>query len=154
MHAQKADRYLYKGNELYRKQEFEKSLEQYKQALTADPKSPVASYNQGNAQFRQQKFEDAAQSFNNTIENASDNATKQQGYYNKGVAMIKQNKLEESIDAWKNALKLDPADQQARENLQKALRELKKKQQQQQQQKKKDNKKDKSKQDQQQQGRC
>ena len=148
--AQKADKYLYKGNELYKKQEFDKSLEQYKQALTADPKSPIANFNQGNAFFRQQKFDDATQSFNEVIENAPDNASKEQAYYNKGVASIKQNKLEESIDAWKNALKLNPNDQQARENLQKALRELKKKQQQQQQQKNNKNK-DQQKQQQQQQ---
>jgi Ca-activated chloride channel homolog len=135
--AQKAEKYLYKGNELYKKQEFEKSLEQYKQALTADPKSPIANFNQGNALFRQQKFDDAKQSFDEVIENAPDKGSKEQAYYNKGVASIKQNKLEESIDAWKNALKLDPTDQQARENLQKALRELKKQQQQQQQQNKK-----------------
>jgi tetratricopeptide (TPR) repeat protein len=133
--AQKTDRYLYKGNELYKKQEFEKSLEQYKQALNADPKSPIANFNQGNALFRQQKFDDATQSFNQVIENAPDNPSKEQAYYNKGVTAIKQNKLEESVDAWKNALRLDPTDQQARENLQKALRELKKQQQQQQQNK-------------------
>jgi len=150
--AQKADKYLYKGNELYKKQEFEKSSEQYKQALTADPKSPIANFNQGNSLFRQQKFDEAKQSFDDVINNTTDNATKEQAYYNKGVAAIKQNKLEESVDAWKNALKLDPTDQEARENLQKALRELKKKQQQQQQNKKnKDQKKDQQKQQQDQQ---
>lgn len=149
--AQKADKYLYKGNELYKKQEFEKSSEQYKQALTADPKSPIANFNQGNSLFRQQKFDDAKQSFDEVIDNTTDKSTKEQAYYNKGVAAIKQNKLEESVDAWKNALKLDPADQEARENLQKALRELKKKQQQQQQNKKnKDQKKDQQNQQQQQ----
>jgi hypothetical protein len=65
--------------------------------------------------------------------------------YNKGVAMIKQKKLQESIDAWKSALKLDASDVDARENLEKALMELKKQQQQQQQQQqqKKDQQKNK-----------
>ncbi|HYC30310.1 MAG TPA: tetratricopeptide repeat protein, partial [Chitinophagaceae bacterium] len=147
--AQKADKYLYKGNELYRKQEFERSSELYKQALTADPKSPIANFNQGNALFRQQKFDDAKQSFDEVIQNTTDKGSKEQAYYNKGVAAIKQNKLEESIDAWKNALKLDPTDQEARENLQKALRELKK-QQQQQNKKNKDQKKQQQQQKQQQ----
>ena len=52
--------------------------------------------------------------------------------------MIRQKKIDESIDAWKNALRLNPADNDARENLVRALME-KKKQEQQQQQNKKDN---------------
>ncbi|HYF32627.1 MAG TPA: tetratricopeptide repeat protein [Chitinophagaceae bacterium] len=141
--AQKADRYLYKGNELYKKKEYEKSLEQYKQAVSQEPKNPVASFNQGAAQFRQLQHGQSEQSFNNVLENATDKATQQQALYNKGVAQVKQNKLEESIESWKEALKLNPNDQLARENLQRALRELKKKQEeqkQQQQQQKKDKK--------------
>jgi Ca-activated chloride channel family protein len=38
-----------------------------------------------------------------------------------------QKKLEESIEAYKNALRRNPDDKEARENLQKALLELKKK---------------------------
>ena len=53
--------------------------------------------------------------------------------------MIRQKKLEESIDAWKNALRLDPADSEARDNLIRALLE-KKKQEKQEQQNKKDQK--------------
>ncbi len=51
--------------------------------------------------------------------------------------MIRQKKIDESIDAWKNALRLNSADSDARENLVKALLE-KKKQEQQEQQNKKD----------------
>lgn len=139
--AQKADKFLYKGNELYKKQEYDKSLEQYKQAITAEPKSAIANFNQGNAQFRKQQMDDALQSYDNVIANTEDKKAQQQAYYNKGVSLIKQNKLEESIEAWKNAVKLDPTDPEARENLQKALREKKKQDQQKQQQQK--DKKDK-----------
>jgi Ca-activated chloride channel homolog len=48
--------------------------------------------------------------------------------YNQGVGATKQKKLEESIEKYKQALRMVPDDQQARENLQKALRELKKQQ--------------------------
>jgi Ca-activated chloride channel family protein len=76
----------------------------------------------------------------------------EKGLYNKGVALARQKKLQESIDAWKAALKLDAADSDARDNLEKALMEQKKQQQQQNQQKKnqdqKNDKKDKKDQDQ------
>jgi len=63
-------------------------------------------------------------------------AMQEKGLYNKGVALVNQQKLKESIDAWKNALKLDNTDADARENLQKALMQLKQQQQQQAQQQK------------------
>ena len=57
-------------------------------------------------------------------------------FYNQGVAYSRQKSLEESIEAYKAALRINPEDKQARENLQKALLELKKQQQEQQNQKK------------------
>ena len=50
-------------------------------------------------------------------------------YYNEGVVLGKQQKLEESIETYKNALRQNPDNTEARENLQKALLELKKKNQ-------------------------
>ena len=52
---------------------------------------------------------------------------KAKAWYNKGAVLSRQKKLEESIEAYKNTLRLDPNDKEARENLQKALLELKKK---------------------------
>ena len=122
---------IHKGNELYKQKNYEASQQEYQKALAADPKNATASYNSGNAQFRNNKAEEAIQSYDNTIENATDKQVRQKAFYNKGVALSKQQKLEESIDAWKQALKLDGNDTDARENLQKALAELKKKQDQQ-----------------------
>ena len=47
-------------------------------------------------------------------------------YYNAGVVYSSQKKIEESIEEYKNALRLNWKDTKARENLQKALLELKK----------------------------
>jgi Ca-activated chloride channel family protein len=52
---------------------------------------------------------------------------KGKAFYNKGAILSQQKKLEESIEVYKNALRQNPADKEARENLQKALLELKKK---------------------------
>jgi hypothetical protein len=46
--------------------------------------------------------------------------------YNKGVSLSRQKKLEESIQVYKETLRLNSTDEQARQNLQKALNELKK----------------------------
>ena len=87
--------------------------------------------------YRKNDYEKAAGSYDDVLQSKADENTRQSAYYNKGVAMIRQKKIDESIDAWKNALRLNSADSDARENLVKALLE-KKKQEQQEQQNKKD----------------
>jgi len=148
--AQKEESDIYKGNEFYRKQQFDKAVEAYQQALSKNPKSGIANFNAGNATFRQNKFDEALSAFDNTINNSADKTLQQEAYYNKGVAFSKEQRLEESIEAWKQALKMSPADKETRENLEKALRELKKKKEQEKQQKdkqkqKKDQEKEKQK---------
>lgn len=136
--GQKNDAAIHKGNELYKQKNYEASRQEYNKALTADPKNPTANYNNGNAQFRASKPDEAILSYDNSIDNAKDKLLREKAFYNKGVALSKQQKLQESIDAWKESLKLDATDNEARENLQKALVELKKQQDQ-----KKDENKDK-----------
>ena len=73
--------------------------------------------------------------------NAGSKNDKSVSYYNKGVVLQNNKKLPECIDAYKNALKLNPEDEDARQNLQKAL--LQQKQQQQKEKKDKEQKKPK-----------
>lgn len=139
---------------LYKQKNYEGSKAAYDKALAENPTNPTANYNMGNAAFRSEKHDDAVQLYDNTITNSTDKTVREKASYNKGVALARQKKLQESIDAWKQSLKLDPNDNDARENLQKALLELKKQQQQQQQQnkdKKEDQKKDQQKQNKEQQ---
>jgi len=152
--AQNGNAQIRSGNRYYKKKQLDQSLQQYQSAVQKAPENPTANYNLGNAQFRKNNFDEAARSYDATVAHSQDKAMQEKGFYNKGVAMIKQKKLQESIDSWKKALKLDASDADARDNLEKALIELKKQQQQQQQQKKdqqKDKKEEKKNQDQQQQ---
>jgi len=149
--AQTPNTLIRSGNRAYKKKQLDQSVKQYQAAVDKAPDNPTANYNLGNAQFRKNQFDAAAKSYDATIDHsATDKPMEEKGLYNKGVAMAKQKKLQESIDAWKAALKLDAADSDARENLEKALMEQKQQQQQQNQQKKnQDQKKDqKNKQDQ------
>jgi Ca-activated chloride channel homolog len=136
--AQNADALIRQGNRLYNKQDYDQSLANYEKALKKKPGNPDANFNQGDAFYRKNDYEKAAGSYEDVLQSKADEQTRQSAYYNKGVAMIRQKKLDESIDAWKNALRLNPADSEARDNLVKALMEKKKQDQQQQQQNKKD----------------
>ncbi|MBN8855439.1 MAG: hypothetical protein BGO55_27505 [Sphingobacteriales bacterium 50-39] len=143
--TQNGDAQLRSGNRYYKKKQLDQSQQQYEEAVRKAPGNPTANYNLGNAQFRKNNYADAANSYNNSVEHSGDDKNMQEkGLYNKGVALIKQQKLQESIEAWKEALRLNTNDEDARENLQKALMQLKQQQQQQQQEKKKEqDKKDK-----------
>lgn len=155
--AQTTNTLIRSGNRAYKKKQVDQSLKQYQAAVDKAPDNPTANYNLGNAQFRKNEFDAASKSYDASINHSdSDKSMEEKGLYNKGVALARQKKLQESIDAWKAALKLDAADSEARENLEKALMEQKKQQQQQNQQKKnqdqkKDQKDQKKNQDQQQQ---
>jgi Ca-activated chloride channel homolog len=146
--AQTGNTLIRSGNRYYKKKQLDKSLQQYQAAVKKAPDNPAANYNLGNAQFRKNNFDEAAKSYDASVaHSSSDKAMQEKGLYNKGVAMIKQKKLQESINSWKSALKLDGSDSDARENLEKALVELKKQQQQQQQQQQKNKKDQKDKKD-------
>ncbi len=136
--AQNDPSLLMKGNELYKKQQFEKAAEEYQKAADVNAKNPKVQYNLGNALYKSKKTEAAEKAFAAAAENIKDETAKSKAVYNKGVALSSQQKLLESIQAYKESLRLNSEDEEARENLQKALNELKKQPQQNQQ--KQDNK--------------
>jgi Ca-activated chloride channel homolog len=146
--GQKENALIRSGNRYYKQKDMERSQQEYQKALSEAPSNPTVNYNLGNTAFRKNNFEDAVKSYDASIDNSKDNAVKEKGLYNKGVAEIKQQKLPESIDSWKKALKLDPSDTEARENLEKALQELNMKQPKQQPDQQKDKKQDQHEQEQ------
>lgn len=127
--SQEVNKSLAKGNENYRKGEFDKAIEQYRLVLEKDPGNKTANYNLANALFRTGKFSEAENLYNEGLEGNEDRQALHKAYYNKGVALTKQQKLEESVEAYKQAILLDPTDADKRFNLQKALVELRKRQQ-------------------------
>jgi Ca-activated chloride channel family protein len=141
--AQKENALIRNGNRFYKQNQMDQSQKQYQKALEKAPDNPAANYNLGNTEFRKNDFGNAVKSYDASIEHSIDKGIQEKGQYNKGVALVKDQKLEESIAAWKNALRLAPDDQEARENLEKALREQKKNQPPPQPQKKDENQENK-----------
>jgi len=89
--------------------------------------------------YKSDKKEDAIKAYDQASSQLNNASEKSNALYNKGVVYQNDKKLPECIEAYKEALKLAPDNEDARQNLQKALQ-----QQQQQQQK---NNQDKKKQD-------
>jgi len=125
--GQESDKLILKGNDLYKQQQYQQAEQAYAEVLTTDPNNATAKFNQANALYKQNKADEAIRVLNDLAFKTTDPSVKAKAYYNKGAILSGQKKLEESIDAYKDALRQDPADKDARENLQKALLELKKK---------------------------
>ena len=136
--AQSAKESIIKGNKSYKENNYDAAENAYRDALKNSDTNVTASYNLGNVLYRKNNTEEAVKSYDMVIAHSPNNAVKQEAFYNKGVAYQKAKKLPECITAYKNALILNPNDEDARQNLQRALKE-----QQKQQQQNKDQKKDK-----------
>jgi tetratricopeptide (TPR) repeat protein len=141
--AQNDKSIIKKGNDAYSKKDFDKAIESYKKVTGKDPSNATAQYNLGNALYRNKMTDDAIAAYDNAVNNLNAPEDKSRSYYNKGVVLQNNKKLPECIEAYKNALKLNPGDDDARQNLQKALQQQKQQQQQQKDKKNQDQKKNK-----------
>lgn len=123
--AQKPADYIRRGNVAYKNSNMAEAVKSYDSAVNSSYKY-IALMNKGNALYRQQKHEDAIHTYEQAASaDNKDRMLRSGAYYNAGVVYSNQKKTEESIEAYKNALRLNWKDQDARENLQKALLERK-----------------------------
>jgi Ca-activated chloride channel family protein len=136
-YGQDTNALISKGNHYYQQSQFDLAETQYRKSLEADPKNAKALFNLANALQMQKKYDEAIQLLDDFPKSTNNTTLVSSAYYNQGVAYTKLKNLEASIESYKKALRLNPNDQETRENLQKALLEQKKQQQQQKQQQKK-----------------
>lgn len=124
--AQNQQSFIKEGNDFFKKGQLAEAVASYNK-VTEEPYKYTALINKGTALYKQKKMDEALKAYNQV--GVSPNATnllKSGAHYNAGVIYSNQNKVEESIEAYKKALRLNSQDNNARENLQKALSELKK----------------------------
>ena len=131
--------------------EFEKALEAYKQAEVTMPTSPELAYNRGVAHYKLGQYDDAREYFSKAL-STRDLSLEAKCKFNLGnvayaSALGRLTDLQQAIDLaktamgrYRDALELDPTDEDARENIEKAqlfikdlLDKLKKQQEEQQQ---------------------
>ena len=125
--AQTAQGYISKGNEYYLQLNFPLAEGQYRQALNLSPRNAEAKYNLANALMQQKKYGEAIEYYTE-VTAAENRNLRAAAFYNAGVSYSKQKDLPASIESYKAALRINPTDKEARENLQKALSEQKKQQ--------------------------
>lgn len=139
--------YIIGGNQLYSQKDYAKAELQYKQALSKDANSIKANYNLGNTLYHQKKYDESRAHYDKIIKNFnSTKAEKHKAFHNIGKTYLDENNPEKAIPALKEALKLNPHDEQTRYNYALAKKQLEEQKKQNQQQKgdsQKDQQKDK-----------
>lgn len=139
--------YIIGGNQLYAQKDYAKAELQYKQALSKDANSIKANYNLGNTLYHQKKYDESRAHYDKIIKNFnSSKADKHKAFHNIGKTYLDENKPEKAVPALKEALKLNPYDEETRYNYALA-RKMLEEQQKQDQQQKGDSQKDQDKQD-------
>lgn len=121
------------GNRLYEEGRFGEAHEKYLEALLEAPDSPVIRFNDGNALYQGEDYESALESFRAAVE-SGDPELAAAAWYNLGNTLYRQGALAESLEAFKQALRADPADADAKHNLERVLEQMREQEQQEQQQ--------------------
>lgn len=122
------------GVDLYKEKKFADAEVKFKKALEKDNKLFQGHFNLGDAYYKQGRFDEAIQSYQNSLQFAENNNEKASVYHNIGNSLIKKQQFKDGIEAYKQSLKLNPNDLDTKYNLSYALNMMKQNQQNQNQQ--------------------
>jgi Ca-activated chloride channel family protein len=133
--GQSAEKLNNDGNEAFANQDYQGALMAYHQAQEEAPELAEPHYNEANTHYRLEDYEQAQQQIEQALVSGEDQeALDQSSYYNLGNVFFQAEQYEAAIESYKEALRLDPTDLQAKQNLELALKQLQQQQQEQQQQ--------------------
>lgn len=122
-----------RGNRLYREGRYEEAVEAYQKALEQGDSSPQLHYNLGTALLRLGRYEEAQQHLQLALASV-DPDVRPRATYNLGTTYLEAGRaaqdpaqrsqlLDAAVEQLKNALRLNPADMDAKWNLELALQE-------------------------------
>jgi len=133
--GQSAETLNNKGNEAFADQDYEGALTAYLGAQEDVPEMAEPHYNAANSHYRMEDYPQAQQEIEQAlVGEESQQALDQHSYYNLGNTFFQAQQFEPAIEAYKEALRLNPDDLQAKQNLELALRQLQQQEQEQQEQ--------------------
>lgn len=106
------------GNKAFTEQRYQEAERNFRSALERDPKSKEASFNLANTYYKQSKWDEALKEYQHYLTIESENPVDMSSaWHNIGNTLLKKKELKQSMDAYKNALRLNPADEESRYNL-------------------------------------
>lgn len=123
--AQEVDKNLPKANDEFESKRYADAEANYRISLSRTHKNPIASYNLGNAIYRQNQASEAKYSYLKAIESANSREEKHQAFHNLGNVFMKEKNYSQAVEAFKNALRNNPKDEETRYNFALAKKMLK-----------------------------
>lgn len=111
------------GNRLFHQGQYVEAEKAYLQAQAVAPGRPELQYNLGNALLKQRKYEAALQALRGAAAGAS-RTVAASSWYNTGNAHFEMGNYGAAVEAYTEALRLDPADRNAKYNLELARRQM------------------------------
>lgn len=112
-----------KGNREYYKGNYAESELDYRRALEENPHSFESYFNFGNSLYKQGRYEEASELFSELGNETGaalaqvDKTAASNIFYNAGNSLLRNQKIAEAIEGYKNALRINPDDQEAKFNL-------------------------------------
>lgn len=111
-------RQIRSGNDDYEQQDFAGAEERYRAALERAPQSYEAAFNLSDALYRQQKYDEAAQTLGQLSERTDLTPTQRaKVMHNLGNVRFAQQQLQEAADCYKESLRARPDDLETKYNL-------------------------------------
>jgi len=110
------DKDLPKGNEAFVEKQYVDAEAEYRISESKNPKKAIASYNLGNAIYRQNQAAEAKYHYAKALKNAKSREEKHDAFHNIGNTLMKDKDYSGAVEAYKNALRNNPADEETRYN--------------------------------------
>ena len=111
------------GHEPYLGGDHDSALESYQDAQVRAPESGEPHYNSGNALYRTEEYEEALQSYDESLRHAA-GELRSHGFFNRGNTAFQQEQYPEAVEAYEEVLRMNPDDADAKHNLELALRRM------------------------------
>lgn len=106
-----------RGNRAYERLDYDRAEERYREAQQLSDTCFEATFNLGDALYKQQRFDEAEKVFTAlAADSTRNNLDRAHSYYNLGNSLFQQKKYQEALAAYKRSLRLNPADLETKYN--------------------------------------
>lgn len=110
-------RLVFEGNQAFKKGDYTAADSLYRSGMEAGAPQTSSSFNLGNTAYRQEDFDAAISEFERAARSAKDPINQADAWYNAGNTYMAKQDPQKALDAYKQALRLNPDDDDARHNL-------------------------------------
>jgi Ca-activated chloride channel family protein len=118
------------GNRLFSEGKYADAEKAYVDAQAKSPGKPELLYNHGNTLIQEKKYDPAVQQLHQAV-SKGDRGIQASSWYNSGNALFEMGRYQDAAQAYIQSLRINPADPDAKHNLELALRKSREKKQQQ-----------------------